>query len=159
MENVLTNGELSPNLKEFLSNQVDLSIWDGERNEAATGFLVYGHPHLGPDELDKLPNLRVISNFGVGVDHIDLDAARERNIQVGNTPGFVDHATADMTFALLMAAARNVVKGDHHARSKANSTTTTPTSCTARKSTAPRSASLAWATLARRWPAAPAALT
>ena len=118
MDSVLTNGELSPNLKEFLGDQVDLSIWDGERNEQATGFLVYGHPHLDGDAMDKLPNLRVISNFGVGVDHIDLDAARQRNVKVGNTPGFVDHATADMTFALLMAAARNVIKGDHHARSK-----------------------------------------
>jgi glyoxylate reductase len=67
--------------------------------------------------MDKMPNLKVISNFGVGVDHINLDDARQRGIPVGNTPNILDGATADMTFALLMAAARNIVIGDRYARS------------------------------------------
>jgi glyoxylate reductase len=61
----------------------------------------------------------VVSNFGVGVDHIDLAAAAARRIPVGNTPGAVDGATADLTFAILLAGARNVVIGDRFARSAA----------------------------------------
>jgi glyoxylate reductase len=53
----------------------------------------------------------------VGVDHIDLRAAAERKIPVGNTPGILDGATADMGFTLLLAAARRLVEGDCYARS------------------------------------------
>ena len=66
--------------------------------------------------MDATPRLKVISNFGVGCDHIDLAAAEERGIPVGNTPHVLDGATADITFALLLAGARNIVKGDHFAR-------------------------------------------
>jgi glyoxylate reductase len=83
---------------------------------AAEGFFVYGHPKIGGAIMDTMPKLRVISNFGVGVDHIHLEDARARNIPVGNTPNLVDGATADMTFALLMAAARNLIIGDRFAR-------------------------------------------
>src|SRR5690606_32779574 len=81
------------------------------------GFFVYGHPKIAGPLMDRMPNLRVISNFGVGVDHINLADAKARGIAVGNTPGLVDGATADMTFALLMAAARNRIIGDRYARS------------------------------------------
>ena len=67
--------------------------------------------------LDRLPGVKVISNYGVGVDHIDLAAAAARKIPVGNTPGILDGATADMGFALLLSAARKVVEGDRYARS------------------------------------------
>jgi glyoxylate reductase len=81
------------------------------------GIYNFGHHHIGGEKMDLMPKLRVISNFGVGVDHIDLEAARQRGIPVGNTPKLLDGATADMTFALLLAAARNLVVGDHFARS------------------------------------------
>lgn len=55
--------------------------------------------------------LRVISQFAVGVDNIDLDAATERGIPVGHTPGVLTDATADLAFALLMAAARRIPEG------------------------------------------------
>ncbi len=67
--------------------------------------------------LDRLPSLKVISNYGVGVDHIDLAAAAERGIRVGNTPGVLEATTADLGFALLLAAARCIVEGDRYARS------------------------------------------
>jgi len=67
--------------------------------------------------MDMMPKLKVVSNFGVGVDHIDLQAASERNILVGNTPNVLDGATADLTFALLLAAARNITQGNDFARS------------------------------------------
>jgi len=67
--------------------------------------------------LDGLPGVRVISNYGVGVDHIDVADAHDRDIPVGNTPNILDGATADTGFALLLAVARRVVEGDRYARS------------------------------------------
>lgn len=80
-------------------------------------MLVFGHVTIDGPVMDRFPNLKVISNCGVGVDHINLDDARERGLLVGNTPGVLSGATADMAFALLLAAARRLVEGDHYARS------------------------------------------
>jgi glyoxylate reductase len=55
--------------------------------------------------------LKVISQMAVGYDNIDIQAAAERGIPVGNTPGVLTEATADLTFALLLAAARRIVEG------------------------------------------------
>jgi glyoxylate reductase len=60
--------------------------------------------------MDKLPNLRVIANYGVGVDHIDLEAASARGIAVTNTPGILDKAVADLTFGLIIAACRRMIE-------------------------------------------------
>jgi glyoxylate reductase len=62
------------------------------------------------------PQLRVISNYAVGYDNIDVQAATARGIVVGNTPGVLTDTTADFAFALLMAAARRVVEGADYAR-------------------------------------------
>ena len=80
------------------------------------GVYNYGHYAFTAAYMDLMPELRVISNYGVGVDHIDLQAAQERGIPVGNTPNVLDGATADITFALLLAAARNLIQGDRFAR-------------------------------------------
>jgi len=61
--------------------------------------------------LDAAPRLKVVSNFAVGYNNIDVEAATIRGICVGNTPGALTDATADLAFALLMAAARRVVEG------------------------------------------------
>lgn len=117
---ILAESELSPQLNEMVA-ECDLKLWKGDGTDdpqvlqEAEGFLAYGHPIFDGPIMDTMPNLRIISNFGVGVDHIDLEAAKERGIPVGNTPGFVDGATADMTFALLMASARNLFPGHRHA--------------------------------------------
>ena len=61
--------------------------------------------------MDAAPRLNVISNFAVGFNNIDIPAATARGIAVGNTPGVLTDATADMAFCLLIAAARRVVEG------------------------------------------------
>lgn len=66
--------------------------------------------------MDNAPKLRVISNCAVGFDNIDVPAATQRGIAVGNTPGVLTETTADFAFALLMAAARRVVEGDRYTR-------------------------------------------
>ncbi len=58
-------------------------------------------------------NLRLIANFGAGVDHIDVETARRRGILVTNTPGVLTEDTADMTMALLLAIPRRLVEGVH----------------------------------------------
>lgn len=63
------------------------------------------------------PRLKVISQMAVGYDNIDVPAATERQIPVGHTPGVLTNATADLAWALLMAAARRVVEGNHFTRS------------------------------------------
>ncbi len=67
--------------------------------------------------MDRLPGLKVISNFGVGVDHINVPDARDRNIPVGNTPNVLNGATADMALTLMLASGRRLVEGDVFARS------------------------------------------
>ena len=57
------------------------------------------------------PRLKLIANFGAGVDHIDMDTARKRGILVANTPGVVTEDTADMAMALVMAVTRRIPEG------------------------------------------------
>ncbi len=57
------------------------------------------------------PNLKLIANYGAGVDHIDVETARSRSILVSNTPGVVTDDTADMTMALMLAVTRRMPEG------------------------------------------------
>lgn len=66
--------------------------------------------------MDNAPRLKVISNCAVGYDNIDVPAATERGIAVGNTPGVLTETTADFAFALLLAAARRVVEAERYTR-------------------------------------------
>lgn len=66
---------------------------------------------LGAAEFDALPRLKIVANCAVGVDNIDLEAARRRGIVVTNTPDVLTDATADLTWALILAAARRLKEG------------------------------------------------
>ena len=66
--------------------------------------------------LDREPQLRVVSNFAVGYDNIDVEAATARGVAVCNTPGVLTETTADCAFALLMASARRIVEGVDYVR-------------------------------------------
>jgi glyoxylate reductase len=70
-----------------------------------------------PVPLDLLPRLRVVANFGVGYDRIDVAGCAARGTVVTNTPGVLDDATADLAFALILATRRQIVEGDRLARS------------------------------------------
>src|SRR5690349_2234325 len=106
---VMAHGPLAPIIVETLNGEVEWLPWvaglDIKRVDV-DALYTYGHPKVDGSMLDQLPNVRVISNYGVGVDHIDLKASAERNVPVGNTPGILDGATADMGFTLLLATAR-----------------------------------------------------
>jgi glyoxylate reductase len=62
------------------------------------------------------PSLRLVANFGVGYDRLGVAELRARGIAVTNTPGVLDAATADLTWALILAARRRVVEGDRRVR-------------------------------------------
>jgi len=66
--------------------------------------------------LDKAPRLRVVSNMAVGYDNIDVQACTRRGIPVGHTPGVLTDTTADLAFALILAAARRLVEGVDYVR-------------------------------------------
>jgi len=78
--------------------------------------LVVANELVGERELELLPRLRLIANYGVGYDQVDTAAAARRSAAVTNTPGVLDAATADLAFALILAARRRVVDGDRSVR-------------------------------------------
>jgi glyoxylate reductase len=116
---VLADLPVSPSIAAMLRDHVELVLWSSAQepnSDTIAAIYTYGHPTVNGELLDRLPGVRVISNFGVGVDHIDIAAATARGIPVGNTPGVLDGATADMAFTLLLAAGRRLVEGDRYAR-------------------------------------------
>jgi glyoxylate reductase len=66
--------------------------------------------------MEANPNLRIVSNFAVGTNNIDVEAARELGVTVTNTPGVLTEATADLTLALILAVTRRIVEGDEEVR-------------------------------------------
>jgi glyoxylate reductase len=122
---VVADGPLAAAIEQLLQDRVMLLPWSVALDGTDTpvdAVYTYGHPLLDGAMLDRLPGVRVISNYGVGVDHINVPDAAARGIPVGNTPGILDGATADMAFTLLLAAARRLVAGDRYARSPAFTT-------------------------------------
>lgn len=80
----------------------------------ADGAIVMLTEKIDKKAFDAAPKLRVLCNYAVGYDNIDVAAATERNIPVGNTPGVLTEATADQAFTLLLAASRRLVEGVHY---------------------------------------------
>lgn len=105
----------------------DVDLWTDElpppkevllaRVRGVEGLLCLLTDRIDAEVMDAAgPSLKVISNHAVGYDNIDVPAATARGIPVGNTPGILTDATADFAFALLLAAARRVVEGEHFVR-------------------------------------------
>jgi glyoxylate reductase len=118
----LTRRILEPALQSVL-DICQADVWPDElppshevilkRVPGVDGLLCLLTDRIDAEVLDAAgPGLKVISNHAVGLDNIDLAAAAVRRIPVGNTPGILTDATADMAFALLLSAARRVVEGD-----------------------------------------------
>jgi len=84
-----------------------------QRARGAHGLLTMLTDRIDEALLDAVgAQLRVVSNFAVGYDNIDVTAATRRGVPVGHTPGVLTETTADLAFALLMAAARRLVEAD-----------------------------------------------
>jgi glyoxylate reductase len=85
----------------------------GAPREDLNGLIVANEPV----PLDLLPALKIVANFGVGYDRIDVAACAARGVTVTNTPGVLDAATADLSFGLIMAVRREIVVADRFVRS------------------------------------------
>jgi glyoxylate reductase len=104
----------------------DVELWPGdmpprpheliELVREADGLLCMLTDRVDAALLDAAPRLRAIANYAVGSDNIDLSAAAARGIQVGVTPDVLTDATADLAFALVLAAARRLVEGHEDVR-------------------------------------------
>jgi glyoxylate reductase len=117
---VVADTPLDATIEGLLRGRVEVVPWasaGSETAETAVGVYTYGHPTVDAALLDRLPGVKVISNYGVGVDHIRLADAEARGIAVGNTPGVLEATTADLGFALLLASARRIVEGVRYAHS------------------------------------------
>jgi len=109
-----------------LAHRCDLDVWPARtaptpeqlasRSRDADGLLCLLTDRIDAALLERCPRLRAVSSVSVGVDHVDLDAATARGIPVGHTPGVLTETTADLAFALLLAAARRVAEGDRFVR-------------------------------------------
>jgi glyoxylate reductase len=110
----------------LIRQAADMKLWEDElpppreklleEVREVEGLLALLTDRIDAELMDRGPRLRVISNYAVGFDNIDVRAATERGIPVGNTPGVLTDTTADLAFALLMAAARRVVEGADYVR-------------------------------------------
>jgi len=80
------------------------------------GILCLLTDRIDADLMDLAPNLKVVSSMSVGYDHIDVEAATKKGVYVTFTPGVLTEATADFTWALLMAVSRRVIEADRYLR-------------------------------------------
>lgn len=87
-----------------------------DRAGSVDGLLCMLTEQIDTELLQRCPGLRVVSTMSVGIDHIDEAALSDRGIPIGHTPGVLVETTADLTFALLLAAARRVVEADGYIR-------------------------------------------
>jgi len=110
-----------------IAKQCEMDLWPEElppprdellrRVSGSDGLLSLLTDRVDDELLDAAgPQLRVVSNYAVGFDNIDVAACTRRGIPAGNTPGVLTETTADLAFALLMAAARRLDEGSRYVR-------------------------------------------
>src|SRR3954470_21078492 len=122
MARVYVTSDLPGGALDRLRAEHDVELWSGSQRPPRDALA--GHEGLlpmvaGPVDaavIDASPDLRAIANYGVGTDNVDLAAATERGIPVGNTPDVLTETTADLAFGLMLAAARRLVEADAYVR-------------------------------------------
>lgn len=124
---VLVTGRLTADVVAMLSaeHEVEMSQVDQPMDRAELmrivrdkdGLLCTISDKIDEELLQLAASVKMIANYGVGYDNVDLQAATNRKIPVSNTPGVLTDATADLTFALILGVARRLVEGDERTRS------------------------------------------
>ena len=109
-----------------LGKRCDLAIWESsspvppdllaQRTRDCEGLLCLLTNRVDDALLEQCPRLRFVSSMSVGVDHVDVNALTRRGIALGHTPGVLVDTTADLTFALMLAAARRIPEADAFVR-------------------------------------------
>lgn len=123
---VFVTREIAPEALADLRRNARVDLWPHpmpppyaelrRRIREADGALTMVTDRIDAALLAAAPRLRVVSNLAVGVDNIDLGAATRAGVAVGHTPGVLTEATADLAFALMLAAARRIAEGDRQVR-------------------------------------------
>lgn len=107
-----------------LSEDFDVRILDGdpspgelaEEMRGASALIPLLSTPVGEELFETSPNLKIVANYAVGVDNVDLDAAARRGIVVTHTPGVLTDATADLALAMILALSRRLLEGDRLVR-------------------------------------------
>lgn len=112
---------------DLLKEHTDVEVFEGEDNpvprevllkkiEKVEGLLCLLTDRIDVETLDAGKNLKVVSNYAVGFNNIDIDEATKKGVYVTNTPGILTETTADCAFALMMCIARRIAEADRHTR-------------------------------------------
>jgi glyoxylate reductase len=129
MPAVLVTRGVPDRVRRRLAGRCRLEVWEGEgvmprgelleRVAGKDGLLAMLTDRVDDELLERAgPGLRVVANFAVGFDNLDLEACTARGVLATNTPDVVTEATADLAWALLLAAARRVAEGDRFLRAR-----------------------------------------
>ncbi len=124
---VYVTRQLFDEAMEILEEHADVEVYEGvddaiprelllEKVADVEGLLPLLTERIDAEVMDAAEGLKVISNYAVGYNNIDVAAATERGIYVTNTPGILTDTTADCAFALLMAVARRIPEADRHVK-------------------------------------------
>ena len=113
-----------PTQKALESNHACIRIWEHADRDACLASVadnvraVATHSGVGIDRatVQALPNLKIVANFGVGIDTIDLPACTEHGVTVCNTPDVLTEDVADMALGLMLASVRQIPQGDRYVR-------------------------------------------
>jgi len=127
MDKIYITRKLPEEIVEPLKNKFDVHMWHSEsiamtyeeiKTNAKDAHALWTalSDNIDRGLIESLPNVKVISNFGVGYNNIDVEAAKEYGITVTNTPGVLTETTADLTFALLLATARRITEVEQEIR-------------------------------------------
>ena len=121
MDRVLVTRALPFPALDRLRAACQVEVWPGsdppspeilrELAQGVDGLLTMLTDRVDAELLDAAPTVRAVANLAVGTDNIDLDAAKERGVAVGNTPDVLTDATADLTMALILAITRRIPEG------------------------------------------------
>jgi lactate dehydrogenase-like 2-hydroxyacid dehydrogenase len=95
-----------------------LESWPPPSALGGIEVVLHAHARVSAAELDLLPDLRLVANYGVGYDTVDMAACHARGVVVTNTPGVLDAAVADLTFGLILACRRQIAAADRFVRER-----------------------------------------
>ncbi|AMM53392.1 glyoxylate reductase [Pyrococcus kukulkanii] len=123
---VFITREIPENGIRLLEKEFEVEIWEEEseiprdvlleRVKDVDALVTMLSEKIDREVFENAPRLRIVANYAVGYDNIDVEEATKRGIYVTNTPDVLTDATADLAFALLLATARHLVKGDKFVR-------------------------------------------